>query len=299
MNRVTSFSASNLMLSDLADGQRALNRAQEQIASGKKVQKASDGPAEAVASLDSRARLRRSEQLDRNAGTARQWLTASDGATQTVIDGISAARSLVIQANSASGDANSRAAIAGQLMSLRQSLLGAANTAVLGRPIFAGTAAGQVAYDTSGAYAGDAGSVQLPVANGVTLQVTRTGPEVFGTTNPADPANGDLFQVLSSLAQSVQSGDTAAMTAGLSHLDTATNRVQVVQVELGSRLNQIDDLRAAASANDTELKSAISGLEDIDYAEAAIAYKSHEASYQAALQVTARIIQQSLLDFLR
>ncbi len=299
MSRVTSFSSSALMLADVFDAQRALTRAQSQIASGKKVQKASDGPAEVVASLDSRSRLRRSEQLDRNAGVARQWLAASDGATQTIIERVSAVRSLLIQANSAPSDQNTRTAIADQINSLRQSLIESANTTVLGRPIFAGTAAGQLAYDSTGTFVGDAGTVIVPVARAVSLQVARTGPEVFGISNPTDPANGDLFQVLTSLSQAVVNGDSAALTAGLSKLDTATDRVQRVQVELGSRLNQVNDLRSAAAANDTELKAAISQLEDVDLAEATIAFKSREASYQAALQVTARIIQPSLLDFLR
>jgi len=299
MSRVTSFSSSALMLADVFDAQRALTRAQSQIASGKKVQKASDGPAEVVASLDSRAQLRRSEQLDRNAGVARQWLAASDGATQSIIERVSAVRSLLIQANSAPSGPNTRTAIADQINSLRQSLIESANTTVLGRPIFSGTAGGQLAYDSTGAYLGDAGTVIVPVTRAVNLQVARTGPEVFGVSNPSDPANGDLFQMLTSLSQAVMNGDSAALTAGLSKLDTATDRVQRVQVELGSRLNQVNDLRSAAAANDTELKAAISQLEDIDLAEATIAFKSREASYQAALQVTARIIQPSLLDFLR
>ena len=299
MSRVASFSTSTMMLADLYEGQRALARSQEQMATGKRIRKASDGPAEVVASLDGRARLRRSEQLDRNAGTARQWLTASDNATQSIIDRLSQVRNLVIQANSGVNDNASRASIRNQLDSLRESLIEAANTSVLGRPIFAGTAAGQVAYDAAGTYLGDAGPVKLPIANGVALQVNRTGTEVFGTPNPADPANGDLFQMIGSLSQAVQTGDTAALTAGLSHLDTAVNRVQGVQVELGSHLNQIEDLRDAAAANDTEVKATISRLEDVDFAEATIEYKTREASYQAALQVTSKIIQPSLMDFLR
>jgi len=299
MSRVTSFSSSALMLADVFDAQRALTRAQSQIATGKKIQKASDGPAEVVAALDNRAQLRRSEQLDRNAGVARQWLGAADSATQNIIERISAVRGLLIQANSVTPDQSSRTAIANQINSLRQSLIDSANTTVRGRPIFGGTAAGQVAYDTSGTYLGDSGSVIMPVAPAATVQVARTGPEVFGVSNPSDPANGDLFQMLTSLSQAVMNGDSAALSAGLSKLDSAADRVQIVQVELGSRLNQVDDLRAAAAAHDTELKAAISQLEDVDLAEATIALKSREAGYQAALQVTARIIQPSLLDFLR
>lgn len=299
MNRVTSFSASTLMLSNLFDSQRALIATQRQIASGKKVQKASDGPAEAVASLDTRSTLRRSAQLDRNANRAKEWLQAADQSTQSVVDGINQARGLLVQANSGALDAPSRQAIANQLLSLRDSLLGTSNTSVLGRPIFSGTAAGASAYDSTGAYLGDAGGVALPVSPGVTVRVSRTGPEVFGASNPGDPANGDLFQMLTSLAASVSSNSTPAMANGMNSLDAASTRVQGVQVELGSRLNQIEDLRNAATGLDNELTSFVSQMEDIDYAEAAIALKSQEAAYQAALQVTAKIIQPSLLDFLR
>lgn len=299
MNRVTSFSASTLMLSNLFDSRQALIATQRQIASGKKVQKASDGPAEAVASLDTRSKLRRSAQLDRNANRAKEWLQAADQSTQSAVDGINQARGLLVQANSGALDGRARQAIANQILSVRDSLLGTSNTSVLGRPIFSGTAAGASAYDSTGTYLGDGGGVVLPVSPGVTVRVSRTGPEVFGVSNPADPANGDLFQILTSLSASVASNNTTAVTNGLNSLDAASTRVQGVQVELGSRLNQVEDLRNAATGLDNELTSFVSSLEDIDYAEAFIALKSQEASYQAALQVTAKIIQPSLLDFLR
>lgn len=140
MNRVTSSSASFQMMSDLSNAQRALNQIQREIAPGKKMQRASDAPAEAVATMDHRARLRRSEQLDRNADTASQWLEASDRTNQSVVDQLTQARSLVIQAQSGANDASSRAAIANQLDALRQSMLETANSSVLGRPIYSGTA---------------------------------------------------------------------------------------------------------------------------------------------------------------
>ncbi len=299
MNRVTSSSASFQMMSDLGRAQRALNQIQREIASGKKMQRVSDSPAEAVATLDHRARLRRSEQLDRNADTAGQWLEASDRTNQSVVNQLTSARSLIIQAQSGANDANSRAAIANQLDALRQSLLESANASVLGRPIYSGTSAGASAYDATGAYVGDAGPVKLPVSEGVTMQVSRTGPEVFGTANILDPANGDVFQLMSQMALAVRNGDNAAMAAGLIQTDRALDRVQGVQVELGSRLDQLEKLRSAAKAHDQELKSSISNLEDVDVAEAAITLQIRQMSYQAALQVTAKIVQQSLMDFLR
>ena len=48
-----------------------------------------------------------------------------------------------------------------------------------------------------------------------------------------------------------------------------------------------------------ELKSMLSKIEDIDYAEAITRLKSEESICQATLAASAKIIQPSLMDFLR
>lgn len=297
--RITPLSTTASMLADLNAGRRALDEVQRQVASGKRLQQVSDSPAEAVTSLDHRARLHRSEQLGRNAEVATRWLNESDRALSTVVDRLNAARTALVQATSGANDATSRLALANQIRALRESLLETANTSIGGRPIFAGTSASPAAFAPDGTYQGDAGAVSLPISAGVTMTVAATGPDVFGTTNPLDPATGDIFQQLDALATAVQNGDTAAIQAGLGQIDAATTRVQTVQVRLGSRSAQLTDLRASAAASDQELTSAISDIEDVDLAEATIRLKSREVAYQASLQVTARVIQLSLMDFLR
>ena len=48
-----------------------------------------------------------------------------------------------------------------------------------------------------------------------------------------------------------------------------------------------------------DVKERLSKVEDTDLAEALISLRSDEAAYQAALGVTARVIQPTLIDFLR
>lgn len=299
MSRVTTFGNGSAMLFDLAVNQRSLLDVQRQIASGKRLQRGSDGPAEVVTALDHRARLARSEQLGKNADQAQEWLGGADTILQSVVGGVTEARTLLVQASSSAVAPATRIALANQIENIRESLLAAANTKVLGRPLFGGTTSGGAAYDASGTYVGDTGQVALPVAVGVTVTVSRNGPQVFGTADPLDPTNGDLFQQLEALATAVRNNDTAAIGAGIDQLDAAMNRIELAQVELGARVVQIDDLRTSATALDLELKAAITQLEDVDYAEAAVALKSREAAYQAALAVTAQVIQPTLLDFLR
>jgi flagellar hook-associated protein 3 FlgL len=298
MSRVTTSSTNALMLRDIQAAQLGLTRIQGQIASNKRVQIASDDPGAALASIGNRAELRRSQQLGRNADRATDWLNAADRASTSAVDLLTQARSLVIQATSGATDNTARLAIANQLRQIRESLLATANTQVGGRSIFAGTAAG-AAYDTSGAFTGDTGSVAAPVAAGVTMQISRTGTEMFGTADGLDPANGDIFQVLDVIATAVQGNDTTGVQAALGKIDTATTRVQNVQTELGSRLGQLEDLRTAATARAQDLTSQISELEDIDLAEATITLKAKELAYQSALGVAGRILQTTLLDFLR
>jgi flagellar hook-associated protein 3 FlgL len=296
--RVTTSSTSALMLRDIQAAQWGLTKIQGQIASNKRIQIASDDPGAALASIGNRAELRRSQQLGRNADRATDWLNAADRASTAAVDILTQARGLVIQATSGASDNTARLAIANQIRQLRESLLSTANMQVGGRSIFAGTAAG-AAYDAAGTFTGDTGSVSAPVAAGVTMRISRTGTEMFGTADPLDPANGDVFQVLDVIATAVQGNDATAVQAALGRIDTATTRVQNVQTELGSRLTQLEDLRTTAAVRAQDLSLQISELEDIDLAEATITLKAKELAYQSALGVAGRILQTTLLDFLR
>ncbi|MGQ4819371.1 hypothetical protein ACQ1ZK_19995, partial [Enterococcus faecium] len=77
--------------------------------------------------------------------------------------------------------------------SLRESLLGLANTTIGGRPLFGGITTGQRAYDsTTGAYLGTTGTdVLRRVSQTEEVRVDISGPEAFG-----NPADGDLFALV-------------------------------------------------------------------------------------------------------
>lgn len=298
ITRIATHSGPRTMLLGIQNANRGLLDAQQQATTGRRINKVSDNPADAVSSLNHRAALRRTEQFTRNAEEASTWLNTGDAALAEVQDRLGAVRTLLVQANSGANDSTSRAALADQIRSMRQSIIQSANTTKGGRPIFAGNAGVSVAYDNNGVYQGDAGAVNLPITEGVTMQVNRTGPDIFGTTN-ADPLQGDVFQLLDSLANSVQNGDTAAVSNGITLVDAATRRVSTAQVQIGTSASQLADLTNSLEDSKVALKGSISNLEDVDLAEAIINLKTREAAYQASLQATAKVIQPSLLDFLR
>ncbi|MEZ5321043.1 MAG: flagellar hook-associated protein FlgL [Microthrixaceae bacterium] len=299
ITRVATNAGAFAMLGNLQRNDIALYKAQEQISSGRRINRLSDAPADAVNALSQRAQLRRLEQYGRNADEAQRWLSGTDSALMSVQDQLTSARSLLVTANSGVHTPESRASIAADLRGIREAMLQTANISSNGHPLFAGTKVVTAAYDGTGAYQGDEGVVAVPVGPSVTITANVSGTAVFGTASTVPAVPGDVFQVLESIATAIENGDTTAMSAGLGQIDDASKRVSQAQVLVGSRGKQIEGLVNDMGQQQVALKAGISKKEDADIAESVIGLKTQEAAYQAALQALSQVIRPTLMDFLR
>ena len=167
------------------------------------------------------------------------------------------------------------------------------NTKYLDRPIFAGTSNVTQAYDSTGAFLGDTNAVNRNVGPGVTVQVNVTGPQAFG------PQGADLFTTLSTLANDLRTNPGAVTSTDLAALDTAANRVRNALGEVGARSAQLTTTKSRSDDLLLNLRDSLSKIEDIDLPKAATDLQIQQVSYQAALAATARVIQPSLVDFLK
>lgn len=295
--RVTQQSQSMAMRADLHAVNSRLAAIQRQVASGRQLERASDGPAEALEAIRYRRSLRAYDQYDRNLGDAKSWLGTADSTLEAVDGRLTRIQDLTIQADNGSLGPSARAAIATELRAIADEMIGLANTDRLGRPIFAGTAGGAQAYADDGTFLGDTNPVNRTVGAGSTYQINAVGPDVFGVGNPADPANGNLFEFVRDLADKVDAGVDVA--PGLDTIKAAQTRVHTAQATLGARLSSLEKLETRNIDTAIELTSSLSKVEDVDFTEAILDLKGQEAAYTTALSVTARILDQSLLNFLR
>jgi flagellar hook-associated protein 3 FlgL len=167
-----------------------------------------------------------------------------------------------------------------------------ANTKYLNRPIFGGTTAGTSAYDLSGNYQGDSGVVQRTVDDDVKVQVALTGDTVFGT------GSNQLFTVMSDISNDLRNNPNA-LSGDLDRLDAATATLKAAQSTIGARYNQVTQMQQAADDKVVTLTSQLSDVEDIDLPKTLTDLSLQQTAYQAALQVGAKVVQQSLIDFLR
>ncbi|MCW2613098.1 MAG: Flagellar hook-associated protein FlgL [Frankiales bacterium] len=297
--RVTQRSASSTMMQGLQANLGRMQKLQEQLSSGRRISRPSDAPVATAEAMQFRGELRRTEQYSRNAADGLAWLGTADAALTGGLELTRRAKELTLQGINATGNTQGRLALAAEIDSLRAGLLDIANTSYLDRPVFAGTAAVAVAYLPDGTSTGDGGSVTRSVAPGTTVGVNVAGTEVFG----ADGDPTQLFTVLSELATALRDPDGAArqvaLDGGLADLDTAVDRVVSSLGQIGARYDRVETLRNRADDQLITLTGRLSETEDIDLPKTIVDLQMQEVAYQAALGATARVVQPSLLDFLR
>ena len=68
---------------------------------------------------------------------------------------------------------------------------------------------------------------------------------------------------------------------------------------VGSRYHQIEIMQDRNQANQLETQNQLSEVEGVDVPAAIVDMQLQEMSYQAALGATAKVLQPTLMDFLR
>ena len=294
ISRVTQNMMMNRSYAALQLGLGRLAKTQEQLSTGRIINRPSDSPTDATSAMRIRASLADQKQYSRNVQDGIGWLGQIDSTLTSAMDQIRRARELGQQgANEGNASPQAREALAVEVDQIRDSLISAANASYLGRPVFGGVVNGEKAYDTSGQFVGVSGDVVRTVARGVKVSVNVDGPAVFG------PDGNNLFDKLTQLSDSLRAGDTAAIGAGLSDLDTAMTRVTSALGDVGARYNRLDRASQAASDLELSLTSSLSEVEYVDLARATMDLNMQQVAYQAGLSATARLVQPSLSDFLR
>lgn len=294
--RVTVASSTSHSIAGIQAAASRLASLQDQLSSGNRITTPSDDPAGTVQAMQLRGELARTTQYGTNSADATAWLSTADSTYSQVVSVLTSARTLVVQGlNTGAGDATSNAAIAQQLDGLRSTLLSLANTSYDGRPVFGGTTASPVAYDSTGAYVGDSGSVTRAIAPKTTVSVNSPGPAVFG----ADGDATNVFSLLQNVSAAMTSNPPTISGGALDQLDAAISRVSTAQAVEGGVSVQVQQAQTTQTSVTTSLKTQLSGIENIDFADMAVRVAAANTSYQAALQTTASIGQVSLLDFLR
>jgi len=299
--RITQRSLAINSLRGLNGNLAAVSKLQNQLTSGKTISAPSDDPTGTNTSMLTRQGMAGNAQQARNISDGHTFLDASDSALQNMLDQVRRVRDLAVQALNTGGSSSaSNVAIATEVNGVRESLISQANQVVQGKPIFGGVTSGNQAYASDGSYVGVGGAKGVPVhpvtrrvSDVEAIRVDITGPEAFG-----DPLSGkDLFAVVANIASHV--GDATLLTTDLSDLDNVIDGMTKAAADIGTRSARMDDAASVNSSQALTLQAKLSDTEDVDLPKTIMELQMQQTGYQAALSVTAKSLQPTLVDFLK
>jgi len=281
---------------------RSLARLQDQLATGLRVSKPSHDPIAVRRAVDTRASMQSNEQYLRNIEMVGPQLTETVTSVQTALHAMQRAYELTIQGANGTQSQTQLDSIASEINQVLEEIVVQANHRTNGRYIFGGTrtlnapfvqtrdAAGDI---TGVTYTGNDEYILVAISDGITVQANEPGTTPFLDQQ-------DVFQVLVDIRDNLRAGDQASLqNIRLAELDTTMEQMLISMARVGAIQNRLERTTANIEEFNVELQTLLSDTIDADYAETIMNLNAQSNAFQAALNAGARVIQPSLLDFVR
>lgn len=295
--RVTQSMLSANSLRHISTGYSRMGEYQNQISTGKKITKPSDDPVVAMKGMYYRSNLKEVEQYQRNLSELYLWMENSESGMEQANSGLQRARELMIQGKNGTNSPEDLQAIAREIEQIKEDIVNVANTQVNGRYIFHGTDVSNSPV-TAGNPPQVASNLTDPTINNYSVEVSR-GVSLRANVNPANVFNQELFDVLQGIQESLDTNSGGNLDELLGRLDTTMSTLSGERSELGARYNRLEMVEARVNQQQVMATQILSDNEDVDLEKAITDLTIQESVHRAALSVGARIIQPSLMDFLR
>jgi flagellar hook-associated protein 3 FlgL len=273
----------------------------EQISSGDRITRASEDPGAANDVMRTQSRLQLLTQWGSNLGDAKDWVRSSESALGGITGLLNKAKEIAMVGANGPLEDSVRQPLAAQMDALLDDLVAAMNGKQGDAAMFAGfkTDADPFVIDkTTGTvtYNGDTGAMQRDVGPGVTVTANLDGSRFGASTDPAHP-----LKVVWQLAQDLKltAGSATAVRGDLDNVSKALSGVINLRSEIGARDQRLEQLDSLHTDMSVQLQDALQQAQGVDMQKALLELSYADTTYRAALQVGARIIPPTLVDFLR
>ncbi len=292
---------------------------QQQAATGKKMNAPSDDPAAIKPLLNYRVESKTTERYLTHMGFAQDKMDIQDSSLDRMENLLVQAKETGIQSLNGAVNEEDRKVLADEIGLIFDVLLDAGNTKANGEYTFAGyqdetlpftenTDYDPDNYDLKDAstwpvsYQGDANRKTVEVAPGQRLETGLTGCELLlgdaDNNQEQDAAGTNIYAVIKNLEHAIRTGDQGGMQEGLQDLEDGANQIRRLRGRMGNNAAQIERASEHLNAAALEIKETISTYEDADVMKVYTDLMQHQTTLQAALNVTSKVSQLTILDYM-
>jgi len=295
MNNIYGSIISNL--DKLADDMRTLN---ETISSGRKYTTLSDDPVSLISALEIRSIINETKQYERNVTYGILWTDSAEIALRQTDEILSRAREIAVQMANATQSAATRASAAIEVGHLIEQAVALGNSQVAGEYIFSGQKTNIVPFTyelVAGTvtYNGDENDIDIRVGRNNSATINKNGKDAFMDDNETS----NLFTYLIDLKKALEGNDVSGIQDSLGNLSDAADYINEKIADVGAKHNKLDMKKYIYAELQLSNTERLSDIEDTDLAEAILNLKTKEVAYQAALTAASKVMQLSLVDFMR
>jgi flagellar hook-associated protein 3 FlgL len=285
------------ILADMQQSQVSLNTALQQVSTGKRVTQPSDDPYASAAMVQNTIETGDVDQYTQNASTVLSNIQSADSALSSVVSSLTQAISLGTEgANGTNSTANLQA-IATQVQGLLTSVVGQANTSVAGSYLFGGTSTttpytADPSSPTGYTYNGNNDVNSVAIGDQTSVQVNIPGSQIFSNSS------NNVLASLSNLVTALKSGNSTDIGNATNAISSAISYIGQQRVVYGNAESQVNSQETFLQQDTVTLASQQNNLIGVDEATAAVNLSQAETDNSAALAAAAKVLPNSLLNFL-
>lgn len=316
--RVSENTQFDLIRNTMSKSKGRMEGLQGQLSTLKKLNTPSDDPIGSAKILENRTDKVNNEQFLLNSRLAINLLENTDHALAEMGEVIIRAKEIAIgQSSGASANQETRLAIAEEVSQLFQQAVSAANRRIGDRYLFSGHKTDRAAVNPDGEFVGDKGQMMVEVGRDVFISSNVTGADIFDTkprtelpsrepspnrtlaSDSPQAGNVNLFKEIQKLRIGLLSGDTGTIQETMDGFDQLLAKINSIRAKVGSRVNGIQNLSESLARQGLTQAKLSSELEDADVAKVVSDLAKEETVFRSALQSSQKLIQPTLLDFIK
>ncbi|AVQ44424.1 TPA: flagellar hook-associated protein FlgL [Clostridium sporogenes] len=327
--RITNRMMSNSFMTDMNNNLENLDRIRQQLTSGKNFSKPSHDPAGVIRSMQLYSGIDANKQYNKNINNVINWLDVTDTALAQVGKQLGTIRDKLLAAGDAGYGETERKAIKDEINEVIGSISQTLNTTFDGKYIFSGTRVsakptevkkdattknnsinyvnkdGTMPLDpTDDEYKQMQEKLKAEISEGVIMEYNVTAKEVL------EDSGVDLRELLKNIVNHLDGKNddgTAAdvdaiknlVTKDLANIDKVNENLLKVRAEVGAKQNRMDAAKEMNTETNFNMKEILSHIEDIDVVEKNMEYAILQSVYISSLQTSAKVLQPTLMDYLR
>ena len=296
--RVTNQMIKGSVTRDIMQNTERLFQMQNIVSTGKRINRPSDDPVGMSNVLDYRKTLSSINQYESNIAHGEMWIEVTESSLETINDLLGTAKNIAIDYSSETIELDTREEAATTIKQIYDQVLDLANSTLGDSYIFAGHKTDTPPFsrndDYHAAYSGDNGDIKIVAGEDVDIKINTTGEDLFVT-------GVNVFDALRDLKDALEAPifDASAVSAQIEPLIDACDQIQKGRTENAGTFTRLETTKNQLAGFKLNVEDMLYNTENADMTRAIMELQSQETAYQASIATGARIIQPSLLDYLK